>query len=304
MPCEPIYFKRDAKRFFCKDEFIKYFEKKVMKTINKWRMLRRDSKIAVAVSGGKDSMTLLHVLYKIEQRFPSQLVIVHLDEGIAGYSDIAGKLVKKTAEELNIPLYSASYKGLFNFTIDEIGHMYKKKKMLAPCTFCGVWRRWGLNYLALKAEADRLATAHCLDDEAQTILMNVLRGAFKNLLKLQLYPKEAPNIVPRIKPFREIPEKEVVLYATLKNIPYVDIPCPYARFGQRWDIRTWLYEQEMQYPGTLYNILSFHRQLLESLKNIKIQEEVKKCKICGYPSSSDICKAHQLKQYLLESKED
>ncbi|MHA1676740.1 MAG: TIGR00269 family protein, partial [Candidatus Njordarchaeales archaeon] len=110
--------------------------------------------------------------------------------------------------------------------------------------------------------------------------------------------------VPRIKPFREIPEKEVVLYATLKNIPYVDIPCPYARFGQRWDIRTWLYEQEMQYPGTLYNILSFHRQLLESLKNIKIQEEVKKCKICGYPSSSDICKAHQLKQYLLESKED
>ena len=139
-------------------------------------MLEHDSRIAVAVSGGKDSMVLLHVLYKIESRFPSELIVIHLDEGIKGYSEKNSRIVQEISKKLGLPLLTASYRELFGFNIDDISSLQREKRIYAICTYCGVWRRWGLNYLALKANADRLATAHCLDDEAQTILMNILRA--------------------------------------------------------------------------------------------------------------------------------
>ena len=300
--CTPIFYKRDANRFFCsKKEFIEYFEKRVRKTISRWKMLEPDSKIAVAVSGGKDSMTLLHVLYKIEKDFPSELMIIHLDEGIKGYSDKNQEIVKKAAEELGIPLYIATYKELFGFSIDDIAKYPRAVRKFATCTFCGVWRRWALNFLALKVGADRLATAHCLDDEAQTIIMNVLRGSLINIYKLKPYPIVAEKIVPRIKPFRDIPEREVTFYAHLNNIPYNDVPCPYATEGMRWNIRIWLYQQEEERPGTLYNILRFGERLILALEKGKImdlEKNTKKCQICGFPATGKLCKAHELQYFL------
>ncbi len=269
------------------------------KTINKWRMLERDSKIAVAVSGGKDSMSLLYLLNKIEKDFPSELYIIHVDEGIRGYSDKNLEIVQKAAKELGLPLYVASYKELFGYDIDRIAEIPRDVRKFATCTFCGVWRRWAINYLALKAGADRVATAHSLDDEAQTIIMNVMRGALENLLKLKPYPEKVENVVPRIKPFRELHEKEIALYAILNNIPFNDIPCPYAEEGMRWDIRIWLYEQENQRPGTLYNILRFGERLIKQCNNKKkVSKNITRCKICGFPSSKSVCKAHELMLFL------
>ena len=298
-----IYCKKEANRCFTIDEFIKYFEKKVMKTISKWNMFEPTDRIAVAVSGGKDSMTLLHVLYKIEKNFPSELIVIHLDEGIKGYSDVSTQLVRKKAKELGLEYYEANYKELFGYSIDEIVRIPREKRRFGACTFCGVWRRWGLNYLALKANADKIATAHCLDDEAQTIIMNVLKGSLINLLRLKPYPVKAENIVPRVKPFREIPEKEITLYAHLKGIEYVDIPCPYAREGARWDIRFFLLDQEMKSPGTLYNIIRFNERLIKIFDEFKLEEKIQskksdKCEICGFPSSGKYCKAHELKLFL------
>jgi len=296
----PIYYKKDAnKYFYTAEDFNKYIEKKVKKTINKWKMLERDSKIAVAVSGGKDSMSLLYLLEKIERDFPSELYIIHVDEGIRGYSDKNLEVVKRAAKELGISLYTTSYKELFGYDIDRIAKIPLNIRRFAACTFCGVWRRWAINYLALKAGADRVATAHSLDDEAQTILMNVMRGALENLLKLKPYPEKVNGIVPRIKPFRELHEREIALYAMLNNIPYNDVPCPYAEEGMRWDIRIWLYEQEDQRPGTLYNILRFGERLIKQCGEMKkIDEKITKCKICGFPSSKRICKAHELMLFL------
>lgn len=269
-------------------------------------MLEPDSKIAIAVSGGKDSMTLLYILEKIEREFPSEIIIIHLDEGIRGYSDKNAIIVRKAAKELGLPLYEASYKDLFGFTIDFVASIPRSKRIYAACTFCGVWRRWGLNYLAYKNNADRLATAHCLDDEAQTILMNILRGSLTNILKLKPYPVSSEKIVPRIKPLREIPEKEITLYAHLNNIPYNDDPCPYASEGMRWNIRVWLYEQEEEAPGTLYNILRFGERLITILekKEKNDEKEPNFCKICGFPSTRELCKAHELQVFLQKIVDD
>ncbi|MCX8202097.1 MAG: TIGR00269 family protein, partial [Candidatus Caldarchaeum sp.] len=74
----------------CRKSFIKTFEKRVVRTIGRYGLLRRDDRIAVAVSGGKDSLSLLHVLKKVEENFPrAELFAVSVDEGIPGYRDEA-----------------------------------------------------------------------------------------------------------------------------------------------------------------------------------------------------------------------
>ncbi|MHA1608976.1 MAG: TIGR00269 family protein [Candidatus Njordarchaeales archaeon] len=299
MGCQPVYYKADAGRYFCREEFIKYFKRRVLKTIQKWKMFERDSKIAIAVSGGKDSMTLLHVLYEIEQKFPSELIIIHLDENIRGYSDVSRDIVRRASKELGLSLLEASYKELFGYSIDEVASIQRKERIYATCTFCGVWRRWGLNYLALKAGADRLATAHCLDDEAQTVILNILRGNFQNLLKMDPRPRKlAENVVPRVKPFREIPEREITLYAHLTGIEYNDVPCPYATEAMRWNIRIWLSEVEREHPGTLHNVLRFSERIAMKEQLFRKDVKINKCQICGFPAVGRICKAHQLKLYL------
>lgn len=297
--CEPVYFKKDMGKTFCRGDFFNYVEKTFVKTIKKYNLIRRGEHVAVAVSGGKDSMVLLYLMDKIErQNFDVELTIVHLDEGIKGYSDKAKEVLRNFAKELGIRLLEATYRELFKFNIDFIASLDRDIRVYEPCSYCGVWRRWGLNYLATKAGADKLATAHTMDDEAQTVVMNVMRGGFENLIRHDIYPEAKEGFIPRIKPFRLLLERETSLYAILKGIPYVDVTCPYAHLGVRWDIRFWLYEQEEKHPGTLRHILSFEEKLVNCCKDKLDLSGLKRCKICGFPSSKEICRAHELEFFI------
>ncbi len=293
-----VYYKRDAGRYFSKEEFLNYVEKKTIRTIQKYDMLRYDDTIAVAVSGGKVSVSLLYVLDKIEKKFPTELVIVHVDEGISGYSELSYPIVARHAKKLGYRLYHTSFKDLFGFTIDDVAKYYFEQKVdLEPCSFCGEWRRWALNKLALEAGATVLVTAHTLDDFAQTVIMNVLRNALSRLSRLVLSrEKTIEGFVPRVYPFVELYEKETALYAHLLELEHNDAPCPYAELSMRWDLRLFLYQQEEKHPGTLYNILRFHQSLLRELPQQKIT--LKRCKLCGYPTTTDICRAHYLERIL------
>jgi len=297
-----VYYKKDAGRYFTRDEFIKFVERKTLKTIQKYDMFRYDDVIAVAVSGGKDSVSLLHILDKIERAFPTEIVIIHVDEGISNYSEYSYPIVAKYAKELGYKLYHVSFKELFGFTIDDVARYYFENKIeFEPCSICGEWRRWALNKLAMDANATVLATAHTLDDFAQTVLMNVLRNSLPRLSRITLKREETvEGFVPRVYPFVELYEKETALYAHLLELKHNDMPCPYAELSMRWDIRIFLYQQEDKHPGTLYNILRFHQNLINELPQRRIR--LRKCRICGYPTTSSICRAHQLKN-LIQSVE-
>jgi len=299
--CEPIYYKKDMGKSFCKSDFFKYVERMFVKAIKRYKMINRGDRVAVAVSGGKDSMALLYLMDKIERRnFDVELVVVHLDEGIKGYSDRAAPLVRKYASELGIEVLEAKYTELFKFSIDNVASVEKDIRLYEPCSFCGVWRRWGLNFLAAKAGADKLATAHTMDDEAQTVIINIMRGGFKNLIRQDIYPNKKEGLIPRIKPLRLLLERETALYTLLKGIPYTDITCPYADTGMRWAIRFWLYEMEETYPGTIRNILGFLENLIDLSKSVEEKQKMRKCKICGFPSNNELCRAHQLVKLLDE----
>ncbi|MEM3587308.1 MAG: TIGR00269 family protein [Candidatus Jordarchaeaceae archaeon] len=280
----------------CRKCFLVSVEKRVQKAISRYKMLKRSDSIGVALSGGKDSVTLLHVLQKIEKNFPeSKLTIIHIDEGISKYSEENLKVVKENASELDIPLILSSYKKIYGKTLDEIIKYAEKNenKRLGACSYCGVLRRKALNKAAYEANVNCIATAHNLDDEAQTVLLNILRGDLNRLARNNPIPRKIhPKLVPRIKPLRTIPEKETTLYAFYKNLKYNSKPCPYAPEAYRDDIRVFLNQMEKKRPGTKYNILRLYDKLIPQITIDKTA--LKECLICGDPSVEKICKPCQL----------
>jgi len=294
---EAVYFRPYSGERLCRKCFIESIEEKTRATISKYEMFEFDDRIAVAVSGGKDSVSLLHILEKIERKFPkSSLVAVTIDEGIEGYRDEAIKIAEKNCGKLGVEHYVYSFKELFGYTLDEIVEIVKKKSLeLTPCAYCGVLRRRALNIAAREVKADKLATAHSLDDEVQTILLNILHGDPLRLARAKPVTEEAhKKLVRRVKPFCEIPEKEIAFYAFLKKIEFQSNPCPYAATALRSDIRRILNRLEEKHPGTKFTIFHSIERIRPALETLAKKEKMQECKLCGEPSSTEICKVCEM----------
>ena len=297
---EAVYFRPYSGERLCKKCFIESIEEKTRATISKYEMFEFDDRIAVGVSGGKDSTSLLYVLEKIEREFPkSTLVAVTVDEGIKGYRDEALKIARKNCEKLNVEHHIVSFKELFGYKLDEIVELMKKREAeLSPCAYCGVLRRRALNIAARQVDADKLATAHSLDDEVQTILINILHGDPLRLARAKPVTEEVhEKLVRRVKPFCEIPEREIAFYAYLKNIEFQSFPCPYAPQALRSEIRIILNRLEERHPGMKYTIFRSIERIRPALERMA-EKELKECRICGEPTTGEICKVCELLQEL------
>ena len=272
----------------CKTCFLKDIEEKIRRTIAKFNMLRFDDHIAVAVSGGKDSLTLLRVLRKLEKRFPrATLTAVTVDEGIRGYRAEAVKLAKKSCKELGVDHVVVSFRELFGKTLDQI---VSSKKELSPCSYCGVLRRRAIQMAAREAKANKIATAHNLDDEVQTILLNIFHGDAKRIARVEpVLVDPAGRFLQRVKPLCEIPEKEVALYAYVSGIEFQTCPCPYLETALRNDIREMLNRIEERHPGTKFTIFRSMERLRDSLKASMARTELRNCLRCGEPTTGSVC---------------
>lgn len=275
-------------------------ENKVRATIAKYKMLDFDDRIAVAVSGGKDSVSLLHILAKIERDYPkASLLAVSVDEGIAGYRDEALKIAGENCKKLGVEHHVISFKELYGFTLDEIVYKLKRsgESELTPCAYCGVLRRKALNIIARKVSADKLATAHTLDDEAQTVLLNMLHGDVLRIIREKPVTDEThPKLIRRVKPFCEIPEKETALFAYVKKIKFQAIPCPYAPEALRNDVRLFLNRMEEKHAGTKYTVFKAAEKIRLAVEKAAGSEILKECSQCGEPTAQDVCKACELLQ--------
>lgn len=285
---EAIVSQRYSGLHLCQDHFIEDFERKAAKTVRKNGIVRNGERIAVAVSGGKDSTALLLVLKKIVAGSSAKLVAVTVDEGIAGYRDDTVKAAKSICERLEVEQQIVSFREEFGFNLDEI----VARKDAAPCTFCGVFRKSALNRAAKQLGAAKVATGHNLDDEAQSIMMNYLKGDIERLLRFRPR-REQPGLVPRVKPLREIPEKETALYCMVKGVFTESRECPYAQLSLRADVREMMNRLENIFPGT-------RRSTLQGFEKIAWMAggsagiDLGKCRKCGEPCVKDLCKACEL----------
>jgi len=297
---EAFFFRPYSGEKLCKGCFVKSIESKVRATIAKYGMFEFNDRIAVAVSGGKDSVSLLHILSKIERDYPNaSLVAVSADEGIAGYRDEALKIALENCRKLGLEHHIISFKELYGFTLDEIVEKLRNKGEgeLTPCAYCGVLRRKALNIIARKVDADKLATAHTLDDEVQTILLNMLHGDPYRIAREKPVTDEThPKLVVRVKPFCEIPEKETALYAYIKKIKFQSTPCPYAPEALRNDVRVFLNRMEEKHAGIKYTIFKAAEKLRPAIEKAEKTEALRECSECGEPTAQIVCKACEMLQ--------
>ncbi|MEM3696403.1 MAG: TIGR00269 family protein [Candidatus Bathyarchaeia archaeon] len=295
---EAFFYRQYSGEKLCKKCFIESIEAKVKATIAKYEMLEFDDRIVVAVSGGKDSVSLLHILAKIERDYPkASLMAVTVDEGISGYRDEALKIARENCKKLGIEHHIVSFKELYGYRLDEIVKKLKEKgnSRLTPCAYCGVMRRKALNIAARKLEADKIATAHTLDDETQTILLNIFHGDVLRIAREKPVTDEAhPKLVQKVKPFCEIPEKETALYAYVKKIKFQSMPCPYASEALRNDIRTMLNRMEERHTGIKFTIFKSIDRIRPALGKIAKREGLKECSECGEPTTGRLCKTCQM----------
>ena len=157
-----------------------------------------------------------------------------------------------------------------------------------------------LNSKAKELGASRIATGHNMDDEIQTALMNYIRGDVEKMARdgaLVGTVKDA-GFVQRIKPLRDSPENEVLLYAQFKGIEYEPSRCPYSGDAFRATIRKAINEIEEKHPGSKFQILKSTDHLIKILRDNIDFGVIGKCDKCGDPCSGGICNFCQIAEKL------
>jgi cytoplasmic tRNA 2-thiolation protein 1 len=158
------------------------------------------------------------------------------------------------------------------------------------CTFCGVFRRQALDRGAMLIKGDKIVTGHNADDIAETVYMNILRGDFFRLHKCVEIMTGRDDSLPRCKPFKYTYEKEIVMYAHFKKLDYFSTECLYSPNAYRGHIRELIKDLEKIRPSTIIDIIHSGESLKVDTSNVQMPTKMT-CKLCGFVSSNDICKA-------------
>ena len=294
----------------CEEHFCASVEKRVRRRVREDNLLPDTAtpddpeRWIIGLSGGKDSVVLTRILHDTFAADPRvQLVALSIHEGIDGYRDESLAACRELTDELGIEHEVVTYDDEFDVRMDEVA---KDDPMnMSPCAYCGVFRRDVLSRYATDLEADKLLTGHNLDDEAQTAMMNFLEGDISQIAQhfdASLGPfeggdsdrtrGETDRFVARAKPLRDVPEKEVALYAHLRDLPAHITECPHAEGAYRGEIQELLYELEERHPGTRHSIMAGYEELasLAATEHRGAETDYDECPECGSPTTDGLCR--------------
>jgi uncharacterized protein (TIGR00269 family) len=287
---------RYSGQHLCPNHFREFVERRVKRELHRQVELRGGERIAVGLSGGKDSSTTTFLLHEIlSQRRDIELLAITVDEGIASYRPEGIRFARALCDGLGIEHRVIAYQDTVGWTMDEV---VVAEPTAIPCSYCGVFRRNALNRAAREAGADFVATGLNLDDTAQSILMNVARGDVEKLARLGPHERPQPGLVPRLQPLRNVPEKEVYLYAMLRGIRFHDGTCPHSERAQRGRFREIVTRLEEDSPGTRHAIVSGYDRLRPLFAAHFPPPELNDCVACGEPTANLMCKACELRMKL------
>lgn len=293
MCTEPaVVYQRNIHRHLCGHHFTAEIERRVADTIKLRRMISPGDRLAVAFSGGKDSTALLLLLSRLLPAWQNvRLIAITIDEGITGYRDATVRAAEHVACRLGIEHHCISFPDLFGDSLDVL----LEGRESQACSICGILRRKALVIGAGQAGATKLATGHNLDDEAQSVFMNVVRGDLPRLIRNSGVDSNG-KFIPRIKPLSLISEKDIAAYLILRN-EWTELPeCPYTRYALRREVRSVLSRFEFKHPGTMLHLIESKEKIEHLCAGSVIAAPLRSCRICGVPSSGDLCQVCLLLQ--------
>ncbi|MCS6818197.1 MAG: TIGR00269 family protein [Blastocatellia bacterium] len=259
--------------------FLDYTER----TIRKFKMFSRRDRVLVAVSGGKDSLSLWHALCALGYEADG----FYIDLGITGndrYSEQSKQRCMELAEKLDRRLHIISVAEEVGAPIPEIKDLTARE----ACSACGLIKRYFMNRYALEAEYDVIATGHNLDDEVAVLFSNVLNWNRGYLARQYPVLDEREGLKKKVKPFVYFTEKQTTVYALVNRIAYIRDECPYALGATTLSYKAILAQLEHQAPGTKRRFLDGFYQIRALFAGAETTALIP-CSRCGQPTTADVC---------------
>jgi uncharacterized protein (TIGR00269 family) len=282
---QAAYTRKYSGEKLCSKCFSSSIIRKTAKTISKHNMIQNNELVAVAVSGGKDSLALLDIINQMTKTHNFRIKAITIDEGIPGYRNEALEIVQEYCAKLNVEHKVFSYKELFDLTLEEALDLRESEKT-SSCSICGTLRRRAIDHAAKDIGADVIATGHNLDDTLQTFVINMLSGDTTKIGWMD--PDNSSNTLRKIKPFCEIYESEIVFYAFTNDIPFQTEPCPHMNEGIRTEIREFLNSLEGKHSGIKNNLYQSIIKVSQSVKDGNNKQKTI-CIKCGNDCTGKIC---------------
>lgn len=239
----------------------------IARAISEFGLIRPDDRVLVAVSGGKDSLSLLHALLHLKRHAPLgfEVAAVTVDPQKEGYDPSP---LKDYMQQLAITYYYQSQPVVRR----SISHMQK----LSHCTYCARIKRNIMYATARREGYNVLALAQHLDDLAESFLMAAFySGQLRTMKAMYLNEHRDIRIV---RPLLYVREKQTIAYAKEANLPVIEETCPACviKPQQRQHMKAWLAEEEKHNKNLFKNLLTTIKPLLTQEYNIRNSDVVKK----------------------------
>lgn len=221
--------------------------KKVLSYIRRgcddYNMIEDGDRIAVGVSAGKDSLTLLAGLAAMRRFYPKKysLVAITIDMGFDG-ADFSP--VSDFCREIDVEYY------IVKTQISKIIFDIRKEKN--PCSLCAKMRRGALHNAAKELGCNKVALGHHFDDVVDTFMLNLFFEGRIGTFRAVTYLSNTDLYL--IRPMIYMPEKEVVYFTNRHALPVVKSPCPADKNTQRETMKQMLAREEKQNRGVKYRI--------------------------------------------------
>lgn len=214
---------------------------KCRQAIKDFNLIEENDKIAVGLSGGKDSLTLLHLLNLYKKFSPQkfELIAITLNPG-----EVDNSPLHKLCKELEVPFYE------IQTDIQKVVFDIKKEKN--PCSLCAKLRRGTLHSNAQQLGCNKVALGHHKDDAIETLMLSISYEGRINCFSPKSY-MDKENIT-LIRPMVYITEKSIINVAKKYNFPIIENPCPADKNTKREDMKNLIYELDHRIPGFKENL--------------------------------------------------
>jgi tRNA-5-methyluridine54 2-sulfurtransferase len=248
------------------------------------RMCSYDQRLLVAVSGGKDSLALWDTLSSLGYRVDG----LYVGLGIGGYSARSQAICEAFAADRGLELHVVDLAETYGYTTPSGAGASGR----TACGVCGLSKRYAFNRVAVDHGYDVVVTGHNLDDEAATLLGNVLRWQDTFLARQRpLLPASGANQVRKIKPLYRLSERETAAYCIVRGIDYVVEECPLVDGNTGQDLKQAFDVLEHASPGLKAQFLFGFYERQHRLVATQVEADVVlgDCRRCGMPTTGEIC---------------
>ncbi len=267
---------------FCRDHYLEFFRNQVARSIRRHRMFTHEDRLLLAVSGGKDSLALWDVLLAQGYRAAG----LHVDLGIGDYSKRSRRATEAFARERGTDLIVVELEAEYGMGVPRLSRALRR----APCSGCGLSKRYIFNRIAREQGFDVLVTGHNLDDEAATLTGNVLHWQVGYLARQSpVLESTHPRLVKKVKPLYTLAERETASYAFLRGIEFVEEECPYAKGASSILYKEALNHIEAESPGSKQQFVDGFLQRMRPLMQREETVELRECARCGEPTTAEVC---------------